>query len=76
MSDPSAPPAVQAETTEQPWHAFFPAPTLEAIFLPADEIYELLVQDEEAEKNGESRKTILVDLRRNDHDVSQGLLFR
>lgn len=49
---------------EAPWHAAFPKATVEADYLPSEEVLKEL-QDEEKKKG-----VLLVDLRRNDHDVS------
>ncbi|RPA72617.1 hypothetical protein BJ508DRAFT_419395 [Ascobolus immersus RN42] len=47
---------------EKPWHAAFPKPSVEADYLPSEQVLEEL-KDEEKKKG-----VLLVDLRRNDHD--------
>jgi arsenical-resistance protein 2 len=53
-------------TTPAPWYAAYPAPKSEVVTIPREEVLELLKTTPL-----EKRDFVLVDLRRNDFEVSQ-----
>jgi hypothetical protein len=48
-----------------PWHSAYPAPRNPAVYIPRDDVLDLIKQSAEAS----SKHYFFVDLRRNDHDV-------
>jgi hypothetical protein len=56
--------------TEQPWHAAFPAPRNTARSISREEMLQWMREGKQAGKD-----YVLVDLRRNDHEVSAGRLY-
>jgi arsenical-resistance protein 2 len=59
---------MSAQPAEQPWHAAFPAPRNTASSISREEMLQWMREGKQAGKD-----YVLVDLRRNDHEVS--LLF-
>lgn len=55
---------------KQPWHAAYPAPTSTAVYLPQATALEWMESGEKIV----GRDFVLVDLRRNDHEVGFYLL--
>ena len=53
-----------AESTEKPWHAAFPAPRNTAASITREEVLQWMREGKEPGKD-----YVLVDLRRNDHEV-------
>lgn len=51
---------------QQPWHAAYPSPASTAVFLPQKTVLEWMESGEKIV----GRDFVLVDLRRNDHEVS------
>lgn len=60
---------------EQPWHTAFPAPRHQAENLPDVEKEDVLALLKEGKKPGERGGFLLVDVRRNDHEVRIGLVI-
>lgn len=52
--------------SEQPWHAAYPKTVSEAVFLPRSTVLEWFLSEDKLP----GKHFVLVDLRRNDHEVN------